>query len=100
MRKKNLWILIVIVAIVVTILASEFGFLYGPLYTSPFVYFALLIILGTIIIDNISKVDALAKRQTTSNEEINAKIELAMQRMRVIENKVDKINTILEKVSE
>lgn len=100
MRKKNLWILIVIVAIVVTILASEFGFSYGFLYTSPFLYFGLLIILGTIIIDNISKVDALAKRQETSNEEINAKIELAIQRMRVIENKVDKINAILEKVSE
>ncbi len=100
MRKKNLLILIVIVAIVVTILASEFGFSIGPLYTSPFVYFGLLIILGAIIIDSISKVDELTKRQAISNEEINVKIELAMQRMRVIENKIDKINTILEKVSE
>jgi ABC-type multidrug transport system fused ATPase/permease subunit len=100
MRKMNLWRLIVVVAIVVAIMAFKFGFVIWP-----FVFFALLIIAGAIIIDGISEfanksVDALAKRQAVSNEEINAKIELTMQRMQVIENKVDKINTILEKVSE
>jgi ABC-type multidrug transport system fused ATPase/permease subunit len=100
MRKMNLWILIVVVAIVVAIMAFKFGFVIWP-----FVYFALLIIAGAIIIDSISEFanksfDALAKKQAVSNEEINAKIELTMHRMQVIENKVDKINTILEKVSE
>ncbi len=65
----------------------------------------LLVTAGAIIIDGISKfanklVDALAKKQAVSNEEINTKIELIIQRMQVIENKVDKINTMLEKVSE
>ena len=100
MRINKIWILIVVVAIVVAIMALKFG-----LTIWPFVYFAFLITAGAIIIDGISKfanklVDALAKRQAVSNEETNAKIELTMQRMQVIENKVDKINTILEKVSE
>ncbi len=44
--------------------------------------------------------EALTKRQTVSREEITSKIELMIKRTQVIEDKVDKINTILEKVSE
>jgi len=71
----------------------------------PYLYFALLIAVGYIIIDTLNKFanrlfDALGKRQTVGNDEINANIELMMQKMQVIENKVDKINTILGKVSE
>lgn len=97
---KKTGMLIAIVAIVAILLFGRLGIEIGP-----FLYFALLIAVGYIIIDGISKfanrlVDALAKRQAVGNEEINAKIELMMQRMQVIENKVDKINAILEKVSE
>ena len=100
MRINKIWILIVVVAIVVAIMALKFGLTIWPL-----LYFAILIILVAIIIDSISKfanksVDALAKRQPVSNEEINAKIELTIRKMQVIENKVDKISTALEKVSD
>ncbi len=100
MKIKNIWILIAVVAIVAAIIASKFGLVIWPL---------LVFSVGGIIIygmiDGIGKfanklVDALAKRQAVSNEEINTKIELLMQRTQVIENKVDKINTILENVSE
>ncbi len=99
---KKIGILIAIVAIVAILL---FDFDRLGINIGPLLYFALLIAVGYIIIDGISKfanrlVDALAKRQAVSNEEINAKIEFIMQRMQVMENKVDKINTILEKVSE
>ena len=71
----------------------------------PYLYFGLLIAVGYIIIDTLSKFanrlfDALGKRQAVGNDEINAKIELMMQRMQVIEHKVDKTNEILENVSE
>lgn len=98
---KKIGIPIAIAAIVLAIVVlGSLGIEIGPL-----LYLVLLITAGAIIIDAISKfanrlVDALAKRQAVSNEEVNAKIELMMQRMQVIENKVDKINTILEKVSE
>ncbi len=97
---KKTGILIAIVAIVAILLFGRLGIEIGP-----FLYFALLIAVGYIIIDGISKfsnrlIDALGKRQAVGNEEINAKIELMMQRLQVIENKVDKINAILEKVSE
>ncbi|SNQ60482.1 hypothetical protein [Candidatus Methanoperedens nitratireducens] len=83
----------------------ETGFTYLGIEIVPLLYIVLLVTAGAIIIDGISKfanklVDALAKKQAVSNEEINTKIELIIQRMQVIENKVDKINTILEKVSE
>ena len=99
---KKTGVLIAIVAIVAIFL---FGFGKFGIEIGPFLYLALLIAVGYIIIDGISKfanrlIDALAKRQAVSNEEINGKIELLMQRTQVIENKVDKINTILEKVSE
>ncbi len=98
---KKIGILIAIAALVLTIAVfSELGIEIGPL-----LYIVLLITAGAIIIDGISKfanrlVDALAKKQAVSNEEINAKIELIMQRMETIENKINKINAILEKVSE
>lgn len=97
---KNIGILIAIVAIVAILLFARLGIEIGP-----FLYFGLLIAVGYIIIDGISKfanrlIEALAKRQAVSNEEINTKIELIMQRMEIIENKIDKINAILEKVSE
>ena len=97
---EKTWVLIAIVAIVAILLSGSLGI--GILL---FVYFGFIIVVGYIIIDGISKfanrlVDGLAKRQADSNEEINTKMELMMQRMQIIENKVDKINTILEKVSE
>lgn len=100
MKLNKIWILIVVAAIVAAIMMLNFG-----IQIWPFLYFALLIIVGAIIIDGISKfanklVDTLEKRQAVSNDEINAKIELTMQKMQVIENKVDKINTILENVSD
>jgi ABC-type multidrug transport system fused ATPase/permease subunit len=93
-------VLIAIVTIAAILLFSSIGINIGP-----FLYFTFLIAVGYIIIDGISNfanrlIDALAKRQAVSNEEINSKIELMMQRMQVIEDKVDKTNAILEKVSE
>ncbi len=100
MKIKNIWILIVVVVIVAAIMLLNFG-----LNIWPFLVFFVGVIIIYGIIDGIGKfanklVDALTKRQSVSNEEINTKIELLMQRTQVIENKVDKINTILEKVSE
>jgi len=97
---KKTGVLIAIVAIVAILLSGSLGI--GILL---FVYFGLLIAVGYLIIDGISKfanrlIDTLAKRQAVSNEELNTKMELMMQRMQIIENKVDKIKTILEKVSE
>jgi cell shape-determining protein MreC len=100
MKIKNIWILIVVVAIVVAIMAFKFGFVIWPFLVF---YVGVIVIYG--IIDGIGKfanklIDSMTKRQAVGNEEINVKIEFMMQRMQVIENKVDKINTILEKVSE
>lgn len=97
---KKTVVLIAIIAIVAILLFGRLGIEIGP-----FLYFVLLIAVGYIIIDTISKfanrlIDALGKRQAGGNEEINAKIELMMQRLQVIESKVDKTNAILEKVSE
>ncbi len=99
-------IIIAITAIIIALFVLPwYGLEKVGLFLGPFLYLVFLITAGAIIIDSIIKfanklVDALAKRQAVSNEEINAKIELVMQRMQVIENKVDKINAILEKVSE
>lgn len=95
---KN-WGIIAIVAIAAILLFTRLGINIGPL-----LYFVFLILVGYIIIDGISNfanrlIDALAKKQAVSNEEINAKIEVMMQRMQAIEEKVDKTNAILEKVS-
>lgn len=98
---KKFGILIVIAAFTLALFVLPW---YGFNTFGPFLYMVLLITVGAIIIDAISKfsnrlIDALGKRQAVGNEEIIAKIEL-MQRMQVMENKVDKINTILEKVSD
>ena len=74
---KKTGVLIAIVAIVAILL---FGFGKFGIEIGPFLYLALLIAVGYIIIDGISKfanrlIDALAKRQAVSNEEINGKIE-------------------------
>ncbi len=104
MKMNENWIIVGIVALFLTLVVlNQLGIQVTPL--AYLLYFVLLITIGVIIIDGISKFanrlfDALAKRQAISNEEINTKIELLMQRTQVIENKVDKINTILEKVSE
>lgn len=98
---KNYWILIAVIAFVIaTVVLSRLGIEIAPLLN-----LVLIVAVGYIIIDGISGfanrlVDALAKRQAVSNEGMNAKIEVMMQRMQIIENKVDEINKILEKVSE
>ncbi len=104
MKINENWIIVGVVALFLALVVlNQLGIQVTPL--AYLFYFALLIAVGYIIIDGISKfsnrlIEALAKRQAVSNEEINAKIELMMQKMQVMENKVDKINTILEKVSE
>jgi len=93
MSIKNIWILIVVVGLVLVVIMSKFGFEIWSLL----VFAAVAIIIHGISTFSNKLVDAIAKRQDVS---IDAKVELIMQRMQVIENKVDKINTILEKVSE
>jgi len=68
-------------------------------------FWLLVLVVLAVLIDGILKygnkfIEAQAKQQIASSEEIETKIELMIQRMQVIENKVDKINTILEKVSD
>lgn len=86
MKIKNIWILIVVVGLVLVLMMSKFGFVIWPLLVFAAV---------AIIIHSISKfanglIDTLAKRQA-SNEEINTKMELMIQRMQNIEDKVDEI---------
>lgn len=95
----------ILIAIAITIVLLFVFPWFGVETVGALLYLVLLITVGAIIIDGISKfanrlVDALAKRQAVGNEEINTKIELIMQKMQTIENKVDKINIILEKVSD
>lgn len=97
-EKKVIQIAIVAIAAILA-----FGML--GIGVGPFLYFAFLIAVGYIIIDGISKfanrlIEALEKKQAVNTEEINTKMELMMQKIQDIENKVDKTNTILEKVSE
>ncbi|CAG0954688.1 MAG: hypothetical protein OIN86_06330 [Candidatus Methanoperedens sp.] len=85
----NIGIIIAIAAIAAMILFDILGIGIGL-----FLYFSLIIVVGYIIINEISKfanrlIDALAKRQAGSNEEINIKMELIMERFQIIENKVD-----------
>lgn len=104
MKINENWIIIGVVALFLAlVMLNQLGIQVTPL--AYLFYFILLIAIGVIIIDGISKfadklIDTLAKRQAVSNEEINTKIELIIQRMETIENKIDKINVILEKVSE
>ncbi len=58
-----------------------------------------------VLIDGIFKhsnkfIETLTKRQAISSEEANTRIELMIKRTQAIEHKVDKINTILARVSE
>lgn len=96
--KNNIWIPIVVAALVVTIGVS----IQLRINIWPILVFAAGVVLVYGIIDGIINkfADAFAKKRAVGNEEINAKIELMMQRMQVIEDKVDKTNVILEKVSD
>ncbi len=98
MKIKNIWIPIVVVALVVAIIVSNrLGINIWPVL----VFAAGVVIVYGIIDGIINKfADAFAKKRAVSIEEINTKIELMMQKMQAIESKVDKINAILEKVSE
>lgn len=104
MKINENWIIVGVVALFLALVVlNQLGIQVTML--AYLFYFALLIAIGVIIIDGISKfadklIDAFAKKQAVGNEEINAKIELMMHRMQVIESKVDKINAILEKVSD
>jgi hypothetical protein len=100
MKIKNIWILVVVVVIVAAIMVFNFGLVMMPLL----IFFGVVIIIYGII-EGIGKfankfTDALSKKPAVGNEEINTKMELMMQKMQAIESKVDKINAILEKVSE
>ncbi|MCX9025644.1 MAG: hypothetical protein OIN85_06050 [Candidatus Methanoperedens sp.] len=73
---KKTGILIAIIAIVAILLFGHFGRL--GIEIGPILYFGLLIAVGYLIIDGISKfanrlIDTLAKRQAVSNEELNKK---------------------------
>ncbi len=97
-------LLIAIISIIAILLLSRFGIEIGPLIGS-FFFFALLIAVGYIIIDGISNfanrlIDTIGKRQSIGNDEILKNVELMMQRIQVIEKKVDRIKEILEKVSD
>ncbi len=95
---KKIGILIVVAALVAAIgISNQLG-----INIWPILVFAAGVVLVYGIIDGVINkfADAFAKKRAVGNEEINAKIELIMQRMQVIESKVDKINTILEKVSD
>ena len=92
MKIKNIWILIVVVGLVLVLMMSKFGFVIWPLL----VFAAVAIIIHSISKFTNKLIDALAKRQV-SIEDSNAKIELMLQTMQIIENKVDKISAILEK---
>jgi hypothetical protein len=103
---KKIGIIIAIAAITIALFVTPwYGLEKIGLFLGPFLYLVFLITVGAIIIDSVINfsnrlIDALGKRQAVGNEEINAKIELMMQRMQVIEDKVDKTNAILEKVSD
>ncbi|MDD5616747.1 MAG: hypothetical protein PHH85_11150 [Candidatus Methanoperedens sp.] len=107
MKIKNIGIIMAIAAIIALFVLPMYivkDFDVGR-SIGPFLYLIFLITAGAIIIDTISKfanrlIEALGKRQAVGNEEINTKIEIMMQRMQVIEDKVDKTNAILEKVSD
>lgn len=99
MKISKRWIILVVV-VAVLFVANQLGINVGGLLFILLLASPIVIIYGLIegVINKFA--DALANRRAVGNEEINAKTELMMQRMQVIENKVDKINTILEKVSD
>lgn len=96
MNINNIGVPVVLAALAI-IVSGMFG-----INIFPFLAFAAGVVLVYIIIDGIINkfTDALAKKRAAGDEVTNAKIEIMMQRMQVIENKVDKISAILEKVPE
>lgn len=68
-------------------------------------FWVLILVVLAVLIDSVLKfgdkfIEALVKRQAVGSEDIDTKIELMIKRTQAIEDKVDKINRILEKVSE
>jgi hypothetical protein len=96
--KNNIWIPIVVAVLVVAMGVSN----WLGINTGLVLVFAAGVVLVYGIIDGIINkfADAFAKKRVVGSEEINAKIELMMQKIQTIEDKVDKTNAILEKVSE
>ena len=102
---KKIGIIIAIAATIALFVLPWYGLENIGRFLEPFLFLVFSITAVVLIIDAIIKfanrlIDALGKRQEIGNDEINAKIELMMKRMQVIEDKVDKTNEILEKVSE
>ena len=105
MKKKSLILVAAVAGIIALFMLPWYGLDKVGSFIGQFLYMVFLITVGAIIIDSVINfsnrlIDALGKRQSAGNEEINAKMELIMQRMQVIENKLDKTNAILEKVSD
>lgn len=68
-------------------------------------FWVFILVILAVLIDGVFKfgdkfIEALVKRQAAGSEEIDTKLELMIKRTQTIEDKVDKINRILEKVSE
>ncbi len=119
----NTWIPLIVASLVLAIiLASNLGIIYGT--TNEFVivplgikinafwfyvlFWVLIVSAVAIIIDYllsglrwVSRIaEQKIKQQTLREDEVKAKIELLNERSRIIENKVDKIDGILRKVSD
>ena len=119
----NTWIPLIVASLVLAIiLASNSGIIYGN--TNEFVivplgikinvlwfyvlFWVLIVSAVAIIIDYLLSglrwvsriVEQKTKQQTSRDDEIKAKIELLNERSRIIENKIDKIDGILRKVSD
>ncbi len=119
----NTWIPLIVASLVLAIiLASNLGIIYGN--TNEFVivplgikinafwfyvlFWVLIVSAVAIIIDyllsGLQWVSRIAeqkiKQQTMREDEVKAKIELLNERSRIIENKIDKIDGILRKVSD
>lgn len=119
----NNWIPLIVASLVLAIiLASNLGIIYGN--TNEFVivplgikinafwfyvlFWVLIVSAVAIIIDYllsglqwVSRIaEQKVKQQTLREDEVKAKIELLNERSRIIENKIDKIDGILRKVSD
>lgn len=119
----NTWIPLIVASLVLAIiLASNLGIIYGN--TNEFVivplgikinalwfyvlFWVLIVSTVAIIIDyllsGLQWVSRIAeqkiKQQTLREDEVKAKIELLNERSSIIENKIDKIDGILRKVSD
>lgn len=119
----NTWIPLIVASLVLAIiLASNLGIIYGN--TNEFVivplgikinafwfyvlFWVLIVSAVAIIIDYllsglqwVSRIaEQKVKQQTLREDEVKAKIEMLNERSRIIENKIDKIDGILRKVSD